>query len=682
MAINNPILFIGQAVQGGTSSSVLFVDQTGRLGQDNSNLYWNDSANALGIGINNPTGKLDVYGGIAYFRNGSAGSANVGGEIRFSTASTSDTVGGAAIRSLNQFAGESNGQAAHLAFYTNQRTGSNTYTGITERMRLTDSGNLAIGTTSATSRCSVSTSTQYDGINLSNGTFTVASLIGFSTSNDEGGLQLLAAGTAKVSILANGNSYLTGGNVGIGTTNPLAKLSVGAGSLNDSNVPIQASSSGIGTAGFFGFNKNGAYGLLVGYDQGTVVTGGCIRQVNTDGLYFIVNSTTVAQTIVSDGKIGINTSSPSGSAQLQIDSTSRGFLMPRMNGTQRTSISSPATGLFVYDTENMCPMFWNSTLWSRVNTNVKAIASIGSAQSGTTITAGTMQFRYSDNITGGTLQARSTNSNSRNTWALGHRSNSSGFIATTSISDTFTGSNGTPVTSRNSDSGHRWSASSNNFNINGSNQAVSTTNNANNVVLMELASTTYSVSVNIVTPGTPAYSFLLFRYQDANNWYGWGFVPGNGALLLFQALAGTVTLEAFGGSPITAGSTVNVRVDVNPGTFEVYRDGSLVTLTPTGTLNRTRFPNATKVGLWANVATGSSQPHGVFDSFASTVAAVLNGQITANASSGDWVNYPCGPMDGTSAANYTIYDESTSEVFKVHLRNEVDTLVFISAEAF
>jgi hypothetical protein len=38
------------------------------------------------------------------------------------------------------------------------------------------------------------------------------------------------------------------------------------------------------------------------------------------------------------------------SAQLQMDSTTRGFLPPRMTTTQKNAIASPAAGLVVYDT--------------------------------------------------------------------------------------------------------------------------------------------------------------------------------------------------------------------------------------------------------------------------------------------------------------------------------------------
>ncbi len=51
--------------------------------------------------------------------------------------------------------------------------------------------------------------------------------------------------------------------------------------------------------------------------------------------------------------VGINTdgSAPQSSAILDVKSTNKGFLFPRMTYAQRTAISSPATGLMVYQTD-------------------------------------------------------------------------------------------------------------------------------------------------------------------------------------------------------------------------------------------------------------------------------------------------------------------------------------------
>jgi trimeric autotransporter adhesin len=48
--------------------------------------------------------------------------------------------------------------------------------------------------------------------------------------------------------------------------------------------------------------------------------------------------------------VGIGTSSPNASAQLDIASTTKGFLTPRMTKTQKNAITAPATSLLVYQT--------------------------------------------------------------------------------------------------------------------------------------------------------------------------------------------------------------------------------------------------------------------------------------------------------------------------------------------
>lgn len=63
-------------------------------------------------------------------------------------------------------------------------------------------------------------------------------------------------------------------------------------------------------------------------------------------------------------QVGIGTPTPNSSAQLDITSTNKGFLMPRMTQAQRDAIASPATGLLIYQTDGAPGYYsYNGTAW-------------------------------------------------------------------------------------------------------------------------------------------------------------------------------------------------------------------------------------------------------------------------------------------------------------------------------
>jgi hypothetical protein len=74
-------------------------------------------------------------------------------------------------------------------------------------------------------------------------------------------------------------------------------------------------------------------------------------------LIFIVTYSSFSQ-------VGIGTTTPASSAALEISSTSKGFLPPRMSLSQINSILSPVEGLFVYNTDSNCFQFYNGVAWS------------------------------------------------------------------------------------------------------------------------------------------------------------------------------------------------------------------------------------------------------------------------------------------------------------------------------
>jgi hypothetical protein len=66
-----------------------------------------------------------------------------------------------------------------------------------------------------------------------------------------------------------------------------------------------------------------------------------------------------------NAQVAVNTdgSSPDGSAMLEIKSTDKGFLPPRMTTAERDAIASPAEGLTIYNTEYNCLQYFKGTLW-------------------------------------------------------------------------------------------------------------------------------------------------------------------------------------------------------------------------------------------------------------------------------------------------------------------------------
>ncbi len=62
--------------------------------------------------------------------------------------------------------------------------------------------------------------------------------------------------------------------------------------------------------------------------------------------------------------VGIGTTTPHASALLHLESTSQGLLIPRLTQAQRDAISSPATGLLIYQTDNNPGFYYYSgTSW-------------------------------------------------------------------------------------------------------------------------------------------------------------------------------------------------------------------------------------------------------------------------------------------------------------------------------
>jgi trimeric autotransporter adhesin len=66
-------------------------------------------------------------------------------------------------------------------------------------------------------------------------------------------------------------------------------------------------------------------------------------------------------------QVGIGTTTPDASAVLDVKSSTKGLLIPRMTTAQRTTITTPAIGLQVFDTDTKSVWFYNGTAWSQLS---------------------------------------------------------------------------------------------------------------------------------------------------------------------------------------------------------------------------------------------------------------------------------------------------------------------------
>jgi hypothetical protein len=182
------------------------------------------------------------------------------------------------------------------------------------------------------------------------------------------------------------------GKVGIGTTNPnyfLSALSTTAvdtimhfdgGTAANANL-VAAADTTIKIPSIVLTDRNNVYGLNTSFYLGIDRASGpqyagrndviLVQNFQDKGFYFVTNnggSKAVRLAITGTGAVGIGTgtTAPAASSILDLTSTSKGILIPRMSTTQRNAITSPAIGLLVYDTTLNAFYYYNGTAWSGI----------------------------------------------------------------------------------------------------------------------------------------------------------------------------------------------------------------------------------------------------------------------------------------------------------------------------
>ncbi len=114
----------------------------------------------------------------------------------------------------------------------------------------------------------------------------------------------------------------------------------------------------------------------------------------------------VATSSYAQNNIGIGTTTPAASAVLDIASTTKGLLIPRMTTAQRTVVASPVTGLLVFDTDTKTLWAYDGAAWKNLYNNGGGSFSLPYSQ---TVNTAIAALQVSNQGSGAALEGASSN---------------------------------------------------------------------------------------------------------------------------------------------------------------------------------------------------------------------------------------------------------------------------------
>jgi hypothetical protein len=287
------------------------------------------------------------------------------------------------------------------------------------RFQITDSGNVGIGNPSPSFKVHIKSS----GLNSyplvvqraanTNNIFYI-----YEDGSGNGTLTLEnSGGGAAVSLNSSGSSYLTGGNVGIGTTSPSQKLDVNGYAKFTSGIILDGGATSHYREFIWntsGFNRWDLY--VYGAEPGSNVGGDLFLARYADNGAYISNTVTFQR---STGNVGIGTSNPS--YQLQITAAAANDANFLLDGTDRDWLFQSKTGTGLFN------IFDNTASASRL-----AIDSSGNVGIGTTSPQDPLHIATS----GGDKFIRIENSNSYTGLWLNDSGTNSGWLVLSGYTNT------------------------------------------------------------------------------------------------------------------------------------------------------------------------------------------------------------------------------------------------------
>jgi hypothetical protein len=397
---NGTVIFSVKAIAAGSAGFVA-KNQAGtivyeeRYSSSNSNVF-----QGVNAGSRNTTGQGNVFQGFqAGFRNttgfnnifqgNNAGPTNTTGSSNFfqgSNSGNSNTTG-----SNNFFQGVNAG-------YSNTSGSNNIYKGVNAGFSATTGGNnIAIGFQAARFFGSGSDANTIFNNSIFLG-YQTRALADNQTNQIVIGYNVVGLGS-NTTVIGNTGTTQTHlhGNLTLGLTNtPNARMVVTGSGNSDSGWTAQFHNNtgsnnalmirddgkiGIRTASptntlhVLSLLGNSAIATFSGAnnDRGLVI-GTFLTNTTDAGVYFNAQTATGPQLdfqingtsairVHNNRNVAIGNTNPNVTAQLDVDSTTRGFLPPRLTTSQRNLITTPATGLQIYNTTDNVMQHYNGTSW-------------------------------------------------------------------------------------------------------------------------------------------------------------------------------------------------------------------------------------------------------------------------------------------------------------------------------
>jgi hypothetical protein len=409
------LVISGGGTPSGVAGSVQFSDGT-NFASDNANFFWDDTNNRLGVGTNSPTARTHIVGidqlststsllvqdsigtNILRVHNQANNSAVVmstakianyeiiSGDVLFNTSMRFiPTTGGVAIN--KDYSSASSNTLVHLkgsgstsattALLVQNSAGTSALT-IKDNLSATFGGAL-------TSSSSITTTATLQGGNInavnilyignyqsslkSNGSGIIQ--LQNTAENDFSRLQFGGATSSFPSLKRNGTAI----DVRLADDSNYALLNTGA-------TFIKGSGSTSATNALLVQNSAGT-ALLTIRDDGVATFGSAILassftgNLRTDFINTSNNAYTVLQTNPANGNgkfyesVSIGTfTDPVASAALDVVSTTKGFLPPRMTTAQINAIATPAAGLMAFNLDIGQVCVYDGAIWHKLNQSI------------------------------------------------------------------------------------------------------------------------------------------------------------------------------------------------------------------------------------------------------------------------------------------------------------------------